>query len=504
MNEFCFRLPWGWKLNSCQLGLIHVIGIDGIPTPCKTRINRHEDDPASESYLHIVRHDSDSGCVFVAYPHPRWGELILSTGTLPPSTEIYDLLKELARGTLNRLRNQASIWQEGGLEIPDQLLQRFDQATQLLAGSIMSDNQSEQDRLAAETIDVGVDLIFEVADQFVDQITSFRLSQKGFSKFWRACRIAGREAGGNNALSSGLTSSPSSSFTDSLSTEFDFLQFSQVCGDAPQQPMIPESYRSIFVGPILDASSGGMDHGLTSANDYPSRREILLARTRYCVDNFSERASLFHLVAGLNGIGHRYLNYSQQLQLTTDMLQVVDDSLSETPVMVSFDFPWGERLAGAVGGIHPLQIADSLIRRAGTISFFGLEINLDFWPGGSALRDPFQWIDLIDIWAQLETPLVIILRVPTGGEPIPADAPVDRMINQQRSSNTDLQRLNFLKKVLPMLIGRPIVEGIIFAQANDSDDPRFPHGGLFDQQGKRKAIYEVINELGTILQPPRL
>ena len=103
----------------------------------------------------------------------------------------------------------------------------------------------------------------------------------------------------------------------------------------------------------------------------------------------------------MNGLGHRHLNYAQQLQLTVDMLNVVEELSIQIPTMVSFDFPWAERLAGAVGGIHPLQVADSLLRQGVRVSHIGLEINLDYGATGSAFRDPLQWIDLVDIWTQL-------------------------------------------------------------------------------------------------------
>ena len=184
--------------------------------------------------------------------------------------------------------------------------------------------------------------------------------------------------------------------------------------------------------------------------------------------------------------------------MRSDLLQLADESLVELPVMVSFDFPWGERLAGAVGGIHPLQIADSLLRQGIRISYFGLEINLDYWPSGSVLRDPLQWIDLIDTWAQLELPLVICLRVPSGGEPVAANQPIDRLVNQQRSNVTEQQRLDFLSVVLPMLVARPIVHGIIWSQWQDSDDGRFAHGGLVGADGNPKPIAAVISQLSRL------
>ncbi len=119
-------------------------------------------------------------------------------------------------------------------------------------------------------------------------------------------------------------------------------------------------------------------------DDYLARRDTILADCRKQLEQLPETASLIHLVSGLNGIGHRHLSYPQQLQISIDLLQLVDESLIELPVMVSFDFPWAERLASSVGGVHPLQIADSLLRQGLRISFLGLDINLDYWPNGSA------------------------------------------------------------------------------------------------------------------------
>jgi hypothetical protein len=188
------------------------------------------------------------------------------------------------------------------------------------------------------------------------------------------------------------------------------------------------------------------------------------------------------------------LGYPQQLQLTIDMLHLIEESTCEVPSLISFDFPWAERLASSVGGIHPLQIADTLLRQGLGISFLGLDINLDYWPGGSVVRDPLQWIDMIDIWSQLGLPLVICFRMPIGSPVSPVSDP-NRIFSEVRSNITDQVRMNLLETVVPMMIARPSVHGILFRQWCDSDDLRFPNGGLAQDDGTPKAVVDLLIDL---------
>ena len=484
MSEFCFRLPVQWKLSSHHVTSIFVVGLDGIPLPCKVMIDRESAAAAHGPIVHVARNRDESGRVYFVYPLVARGEMLLCTGTLPVRELAFDLLKELARGTINRLRNQQSIWEEGGLIVSDKVRQTVAQATGLLARAIMSDNPVEQDQMAAAAIELGVDAIFELSTVFGQQISQYRLAQPGLSRFWMA-----------NTAGHGDQRLPSLADGD-----FNLVRLND-CWETSDTPVTnPSGSRKKIVGPWLDASAGGISDLFQDTIGHLERRNVLLKACRAGLEGLTEDVALIQLVGGLNGIGHRHLSYPQQLQLTIDLLQLADESLVELPVMVSFDFPWGERLAGAVGGIHPLQIADTLLRQGIRISYFGLEINLDYWPGGSVIRDPLQWIDLIDTWAQLELPLVLCLRVPSGGHPVPADQPVDRRVNQQRSNVTEQQRLDFLQVVLPMMVARPIVHGIIWSQWQDSDDDRFPHGGLVDANGNPKPVAAVITQLRQLIQ----
>jgi hypothetical protein len=473
MGEFKFRLPPHWSLERRQSAAIHTVGLDGIPWPCKISVK--------DSMLTVSRNRNESGKTFVPYSFPNHGELLISTGTLPERGQPYSLVMELTRGTLNRLRNQLSIWQEGGLEIASTIHDGVAQATTLLSQAITNDGDQAQDEISAQAIEVTMDTMFELARQFGTEVTKFRQANADMHPFWLANTLSN-----TRPIEDGMGVSG-----------FDLVRIKPEKLDSVSQEQLS---KRVIDGPFLDASSHGLSEELTQMEDFQSRRNHILSKTREHLSNLSPSVSLIHAVSGLNGMGHRHLSYPQQLEITTQLLQTVEEANHEVPTLVSFDFPWAERLASAVGGSHPLQIADSLLRQGSQISFLGVEVNLGYWPGGSVMRDPFQWIDMLDLWTQLGIPLVIILRAPTwstdDGEAPPAGGEVcdQRHVNTFEREN-DRLRIEYLRTILPMLVARPAVHGLIWSQWQDSDDDRYPHAGLENSAGEMKTVYQLLKSL---------
>jgi hypothetical protein len=329
-----------------------------------------------------------------------------------------------------------------------------------------------------------MDAIFELSDTFGEQISEFRRNHEEMSRFWLANII-----GTGEQLEASLTH-----------PDFDLVQLNlrPECSKLAERLTLGNAEdlgKRVIVGPWLDASVGGLSESLIKMDDYLARKDHVVNECRQQLDHLPSTTSLIHVIGGLNGIGHRHLSYPQQLQITVDMLRAVEESRVELPTLISFDFPWAERLAGAVGGVHPLQIADSLLRQGLPISFLGLDISLDFWPNGCAVRDPLQWIDLVDVWAQLGLPLILCFRAPSGANASRVDRRNDREVNQTRSNLTDQMRIEFLNTVLPIMVARPTVHGLIWRQWQDKDDFRFPCAGFRDDDGNEKAIARAIERL---------
>ncbi|MEL7496682.1 MAG: hypothetical protein AAFN77_03680 [Planctomycetota bacterium] len=480
MGEFRFRVPVDWQLDPYHANSIHVVGLDGIPWPCRIETTEDPDDPRNRKLFSVIRNRNESGRLYIVYRFENRGEQLVCTGTLPVRDEPYDLCIEVARGTLNRLRNQVSIWEEGGLNINAQVRELIDDATSLLGSAILSTNGEDGDQNARQSLENTMDAIFLLADLFAEQISKVRREHPDLPNFWVANQV-------------GIDDQ----FVSSIQHDsFDLVQVKipPYGGDGPTKETVEGIGKRAIIGPWLDASVGGMSQELINVDDFLARKDQLIIECRQMLRNLPTTASLLHVVSGLNGTGHRHLSYPQQLQVTVDLLKLIEESSTELPTMVSFDFPWAERLAGAVGGVHPLQIADSLLRQGLSISFLGLDINLDYWPNGSAIRDPLQWIDLVDIWAQLGMPLVVCLRCPFNESASEVQIETGSK-NQTRSDVSDQQRIEFLNTVLPMLVARPSVHGLIMRQWQDQDDRRFPFAGYVDTNGDAKVIDQAIQRV---------
>jgi hypothetical protein len=101
MGVMHFLVPRRDRVGADAAGRIYLAGIDEVPWLTRVRW--------TDQGLDVERLESDSGNLFVPYVVPGRGELMLSTASLMERSGPYHLHVELARGTLNRLRNQLAV-----------------------------------------------------------------------------------------------------------------------------------------------------------------------------------------------------------------------------------------------------------------------------------------------------------------------------------------------------------------------------------------------------------
>ena len=264
MGEFTFRLPADWEPTNSQAKSIHVIGLDGVPSPC--RISTTE-----SGILTIARNRDESGKVFIAYPFEGYGEFTVGTGTLPESPTPYRLLIELARGTLNRLRNQISIWQEGGLEISQEVFEQVGQATRLLSEAIMQTDSEKSDQESKEALHVAMSANLNVSKQFGSEVSKYRTTQPDMPRFWFANAVGVDEVK-----------------PEHCSTEpFHLVQAAPELADS----VADVGNKRVIVGPFLDASPGGMQDEIVALDDFFARRDHILNRCRKTIRQLNPSSS---------------------------------------------------------------------------------------------------------------------------------------------------------------------------------------------------------------------
>ena len=72
MGEFRFRTPHDWQLPNEVAATIHVVGLDGIPWPCKVNW--------SDTTLTVSRNRDESGRTYIGYQTEKFGRLMIVLG----------------------------------------------------------------------------------------------------------------------------------------------------------------------------------------------------------------------------------------------------------------------------------------------------------------------------------------------------------------------------------------------------------------------------------------
>ena len=146
MGQIHFILPTIPEFDDSALAAVFVMGIEQIPWPSKTTVNNQ--------ILTIDRNFSESCHLHIPLRFDTFGELVVSTATLREREEPYFLILELLRGTINRLNSQLFLWQEGGLDLDQQLTKDCNNLNDRLATLIFQYAQLLKTDSSGQTSDV--------------------------------------------------------------------------------------------------------------------------------------------------------------------------------------------------------------------------------------------------------------------------------------------------------------------------------------------------------------
>lgn len=484
MGQYRFAIPDSQRFHENSLVAAQIIGLEGIPWPGKTILQ--------DRTLVVSRNTNLSGRLLIPFETAQHGELAICTGTLPEKETEYLLDVELARGCLSRLRNQVSIWREGGLKISPDFDTGLDDLVEKFASAVFMQDVSERVQLCEQVMDESVNLMFEITNEFSRQIAAIHSTQPK-----NVPVIAGSVFDGHStrAVKQRLTdlsiqrmAQPVRAEPVDDAGEFDFSATNGVIDWLSE----PTASSVRIVGPLLQFDNMSLPGWMPEEASFEERLDAAKSVCRRLGAEYQRRIKILHVTSGLSGVGHQHFNYPQQLQMTLEMLETLDQAMPNTSMMVSFDQPWGERLSMATGGVQAMEIADALLRYGARISAFGLEFNLDYWPQGTLMRDPLQWVDLIDRWSQFGLPLAIYLTAPTGDI---RSASGGRFAKTIRGSTDGGHHLQYLTTVFNFLIRRPSVNVVAWRRSMDQDNHRFPLSGLLNEQGDQKEVMQWFGRL---------
>lgn len=483
MGRYSFTIPDDDRFVAESFSRAQIIGLDGIPWTSSSAIQ--------EDNLVITRHVDISGRLLVPFRTSHHGVLHLPTGTLPESGSPWRVEVELARGCLNRLRNQVSIWQESGLQIPANSLLAIDKQviaySEALFGS-QSDNKSAALKFG-NIIDDVVDLMVLFTREFTHQVEMISKNDPKYVPVHCGVRAVNSESTVNNLPPIQLVPS-----FDSIVAETQTIDV-RPFGAIVNRMAGLASGKVVICGPVIDFSDAELPLWLRGTTTFEQRLALVKMVCRDIGLQYGKGIRLFNPVAGISGVGHQYFNYPQQLQMAVEVMEVVDRTMPNSSTILSFDQPWAERLSMANGGVPAIEIAESLLRYGTRLTAAGLEFLPGYSPQGTFLRDPLQWIDLVDRWAQFGLPLVVYLAAPL----VTSDGrlPSSRFAQTISESCLVPEFVDHLVLLIELLKSRPSVNVVVWKYGSDAENPRFPLSGLLDERGKPKPATErILQALG--------
>ncbi|MDA8743662.1 endo-1,4-beta-xylanase [Rubripirellula amarantea] len=469
----------------------YVCGIEGVPFQSQNRFDG--------SRLTIHREISNSGKLHLTCRIPNVGYRSLSTCSLRCLDEEAHLLPlELARGSCYRARVQSDIWKRSGLVLSEKFLDLLDRGTRefLIATSCRADltKSGEASIRAIELLELANT---ELGESYSMQSIAFRKQRETQLGTLIAATVVPPSPVGSNTADKFVSAFNAAAVRmnwadiETDSGAFDFDQADQTIS------FCAANGQRIIGGPLIDFRTRLMPHWLyLFEDDFESFLKAAIHYVETTVAKFRGRVQLWNCATGLNTPGPIAMDDEQTMRLAVGILQAVRRTDPNTPVVMSFDQPFGEYLGKDRDGLSPLHFADALVRSGLGMAGIGLECRFFYQEHATQPRSTVDFGQMIDRWATLGMPMLVQLSAPGGKGPDPlAQAPTD--VLEYAASNNDpaADQLRIAGPLIRTLLAKHIVHGIVWDGWCDQVPHVMTHGGLVDDMGQPRPLLEYLTRV---------
>ena len=489
MGQMRFLAPRRERVPDGAVERAYMAGAEG--TPWRSR------GAWRDGHIVIERASDESGNLFIPWQVEGHGELVLSTASLMERERAYLLPLELARGTLNRLRNQVVEWEMSGLAPPHGLAEQLASAM----GCFIRAATSQRDAGAAaeqaeQVMRISLDAMKQLAAAYCRQAIEFRHQRHARLPVFLAGDIETQPLG--EPMASVFLSAFNWAAVPMAWREVEPREGERQWKTVDQQiRWCCENGLSICGGPLMRLDRMRLPDWVFDFGDEFESLQSHVARHVYdVVLRYRGQVQLWHGAARMNVGGSLPLSEEQKLRLAVVAIEAAHRADPQTPVFISFDQPWCEYLARSDLDLPPLDFADALVRADLGVAGIGLEINLGYWPEGTLPRDVLEISRQIDRWGELGLPLVILLAIPSNDEADPQARHPAKPIRHAVPGGLGPQSQSaMVEQLVSLMLAKPSVSGVIWTQLSDAQPHEFAHAGLFDAQDLPKPMAEVLSSI---------
>ena len=486
MGQLRFVTPQRDRLPPGAVEQAYLTGMEGVPFPSH---NFWDGDQ-----IVLERDVRESGNFHILWNVPQRGPLLLSTASLMERSRAYLLPVELARGTLNRVRNQNASWQTMGLTASAKFQQEQHAALDLLAqAATHQGNPTQAAAFAEQSLAKSLEALDTLCGAYTSQVLGMRHEQSPQLATLSACGLPAQQ------LSDAGAKLFQSAF-NAACVPLVWRAIEPVEGDFRWTNVdkhfqwLKQRGLKVLAGPLLRLDTLSLPDWLYLWDDdfevVQGYVHNFLTKT---VERYRGQVQVWHCAAGLNLPGGLALSEEQKLRLAVLAIDTVRRTDSRTPIIISFDQPWGEYLQREELDLPPYHFADALVRADLGVSGVGVELNIGYSPGGTLPRDVLELSRLIDRWSTLGVPLVALLSSPSSAIDDAQARSKAAVITPGVTANSQAA---WLKPWLEMLVAKQCIHGLVWNQLFDSESHVWPNSGLLvDAAGQTKPLFSVFSDL---------
>lgn len=484
MGQFHFFAPSHKQVPVETLASAYLAGMEGIPWRSANRWTHPEG--ATPVAFSLDRSISESGNLNIPWHVEDFGELMLSTASLMETSAPYNLPIELARGVVNRLRNQAADWRMAGLTIPDDLATQIAAAANGFVDAIISLPDHAKAVAAAErAIRLGLQAGESLCLEYSKQALAARHQNAEHLPTLLGCRLGSRM----------IDESDGASFASGFNTAvvpFTWRAIEQNAGkhewDVFDQQITwcQEHGLRVIGGPLLLLDDSHLPDWLYLwEDDFEQVQSYLTQYIQATVTRYRGRVQVWNCAARMNLGGTIPLTEEQRLRLMVAAVDEVHRNDPQTPIILSFDQPWAEYLAVNDRDLSPLHLADSLVRHDMGVAGIGVEFNIGYQPAGTPPRELIEYSRQLDRWSALGLPIVVYVSYPSdpGGNP-----QARRAARAVSSVLTPASQAAFANQLISLMLAKQIVQGIVWNEFSDAAPHEFANAGVIDSDGVAKPL----------------
>jgi len=391
MGQFAFEIPTdapaAWYHAIAGAWLLN--GYDHWPISCE----RSE----FGNVFQLKRSAKESAMLALLAPDAS-GQRTISTSTLRSNAPPYRILVELARGTLNRLRNLVEALSGSNIPIPVEHEGNVRSYTADFGKAIAGEREVQQQLCTAvigQTLATSDALMTYLAEQRLR--ASVEDSPGLRTHFGCVLRtpLTEKESQAYCSIFNAVQIHPAWAAVEANESRFDWSAMDRLVEWATVNRL------AITIGPIIDFSSGGMPAWLYQQSDLPLLAAFMDDFLGTVVARYRRHSPSFQVFAGLNSNEEFELIEDDRLRLAARLLESalqIDPQLRWSYLLRE---PFGDYLRNGQNNYSPLVFADTLLRSGNETAMLGLDTD-----SGSA-HDALDLLPMLDHFSSLGPKLTI-------------------------------------------------------------------------------------------------